>query len=176
MKKTYTIAGIGVCLGKKAGCEVLAETIITGVPAAGTELADSLNLAVQEAVQYTARKALPIVTDTQAPGLGEQTLCTTFREMLEAAPENALLLSHRENGWLAIALTQEDTGFARVEISDGGDGNGGDDFLNFLLSGLEIRYALHLDNRDTLYRFWDAQGERSKDLSCRGVTCAFTEP
>ena len=36
-------------------------------------------------------------------------------------PENALLLSKRETGWLAIALTQEDTGFARVEIADGGE-------------------------------------------------------
>ena len=41
---------------------------------------------------------------------------------------------------------------------------------------LEIRYALHLDERDTLYRFWDAQGQRTKDLSCGGLRCHFTEP
>ena len=72
MKKTYTIAGVGVCLGKNPGCEALAESLITGVSAAGKELADSLNLAVQEALQYTVQKELPILTDTQAPGLGAQ--------------------------------------------------------------------------------------------------------
>ena len=176
MKKTYTVAGIGVCLGKKAGYEALTESVITGVPVAGKALSDSLNLAVQEAMQYTAQKELSIVTDTQAPGLGAQKRCTGFREMLEAAPENALLLSHRENGWLALVLTQEDTGFARVEITDGGEMTDGDDFLKFLLSALEIRYALHLDDRDTLYRFWDARGQRSKEICCGGLNCRFTEP
>jgi len=174
MNKMYTIAGVGVCLGRKAGYEALAEAIITGVPAAGPALADSLKLAIREAMQHTAEKALPIVTDTQAPELGAQTICGSFREMLEKAPEKALLLSRRENGWLAVALTQEETGFARVEITDGeGDG---DDFLSFLLCALEIRYALHLDERDTLYRFWDAQEQRTRDLLCGGVRCRFTEP
>lgn len=176
MKKSYTIAGIGVCLGGKPGCEILAESVITGSSALGAELADSLNLAVQEALRYTGNKNLPVITDTQAPELGEQKICGSFHEMLENAPENVLLISHRENGWLAIALTQEDTGFARVELRDGGKSTGGDDFLNFLMSALEIRYALHLDDRDTLYRFWDAQGERSKEIHCSGVKCIFTEP
>ena len=35
MKKTYTVAGIGVCLGKNPGCEALSESLITGVSAAG---------------------------------------------------------------------------------------------------------------------------------------------
>ena len=176
MKKSYTIAGIGVCLGKKPGYEALAESVITGVPISGEELEDSLSLAVGEAMQHTAGKELTIVTDTRAPGLGGQKLCAGFREMLEAAPEQALLLSKRENGWLAIALTQEDTGFARVEITEGEPNSGCDDFLGFLLCALEIRYALHLDERDTLYRFWDAQGQRTKDLSCGGLRCHFTEP
>ena len=115
MKKTYTIAGIGVCLGKKSGFEALAEAVITGSAIAGKELSDSLNLAVTEAMQFTATKDLCIITDTQAPGLGTQKLCGSFKEMLEAAGENALLLTHRENGWMAVALTQEDRGFARVE-------------------------------------------------------------
>ena len=176
MKKSYTIAGIGVCLGKKAGCEALVEAIITGVPAAGQELADSLSLAVQEATQYTLRKDLCIVTDTQAPGLGEQRICTDLREMLETAPENALLLSHRENGWLAMALTQENTGFAQLEITDDDREADGKGFMDLLLAALEIRFALHLDDRDTLYRFWDAHGERSKDIFCQGIKCTFTEP
>ena len=176
MKKSYTIAGIGVCLGKKPGYEALAESVITGVPISGEELEDSLSLAVGEAMQHTAGKELTIVTDTRAPGLGGQKLCAGFREMLEAAPEQALLLSKRENGWLAIALTQEDTGFARVEITEGEPNSGCDDFLGFLLCALEIRYALHLDERDTLYRFWDAQGQRTRDLSCGGLRCRFTEP
>ena len=177
MKKTYTVAGIGVCLGKNPGCEALAESLITGVSAAGKELADSLNLAVQEALQYTMQKELPILTDTQAPGLGAQKLCTGFREMLELAPENALLLSHRENGWLAMVLTQEDTGFARVEIADSDTtAASGNDFQAFLTAAMEIRYALHLDDRDTLYRFWDAKGQRTKTLSCGGMQCRFTEP
>lgn len=176
MKKTYTIAGVGVCLGKNPGFETLVESIITGSPITGKLLPDSLSLAVQEATQYTARKDLAYLTDAQATQLGDQTVCTEFREMLELAPENALLLSKRETGWLAIALTQEDTGFARVEITEGEQDSGCDDFLNFLLCALEIRYALHLDERDTLYRFWDARGQRTKDLSCGGLRCHFTEP
>lgn len=177
MKKSYTVAGIGVCLGKNPGCEALAESLITGVSAAGKELVDSPNLAVQEALQYTVQKELPILTDTQAPGLGAQKLCTGFREMLDTAPENALLLSHRENGWLAMVLTQEDTGFARVEIADSDTtAASGDDFQAFLTAAMEIRYALHLDDRDTLYRFWDAKGQRTKTLSCGGMQCRFTEP
>lgn len=176
MKKTYTIAGAGVCLGKNPGFEALAESIITGSPIAGEPLSDALSLAVQEATQYTARKNLACLTDTQVTRLGAQKVCADFREMLEQAPENALLLSGRENGWLAIALTQEDTGFARVEITQGEGDRDCDDFLNFLLCALEIRYALHLDERDTLYRFWDAQGQRTKDLSCGGLRCHFTEP
>ena len=176
MKKTYTIAGVGVCLGKNPGFETLVESIITGSPIADKLLPDSLSLAVQEAIQYTARKDLAYLADAQATQLGDQTICTDFREMLELAPENALLLSKRENGWLAIALTQEDTGFARVEITEGEQDSGCDDFRNFLLCALEIRYALHLDERDTLYRFWDAQGQRTKDISCGGLRCHFTEP
>lgn len=98
MKKSYTIAGIGVCLGGKPGYEILAESVITGSSALGAELADSLNLAVQEALRYTGNKNLPVITDTQAPELGEQKICGSFHEMLENAPENVLLLSHRENG------------------------------------------------------------------------------
>ena len=100
MKKTYTIAGVGVCLGKKTGFETLVESIITGSPIAGKLLPDSLSLAVQEATRYTARKDLAYLTDAQAPQLGDQKVCTDFREMLELAPENALLLSKREMaGW-----------------------------------------------------------------------------
>ena len=176
MKKSYTIAGIGVCLGKNPGFEALVESIITGSPIAGKILPDSLSLAVQEATQYTVRKDFAYWTDTQATQLGDQKVCTDFREMLEQAPENALLLSKRENGWLAVALTQEATGFARVEITEGEGDSGCDDFLNFLVCALEIRYALHLDERDTLYRFWDAQGQRTKDLFFGGLRCHFTEP
>ena len=176
MKKSYTIAGIGICLGKKPGFEALAEAVITGSAIAGQERPDSLKLAVQEATQYTSRKKLCILTDTQAPELGEQKLCGSFREMLETAPQEALLLTHREKGWMAIALTREDRGFAQVEITDGGAASDGDDFTAFLLSALEIRYALHLDNRDNLYRFWDATNARSKELSCSGLLCSFTEP
>ena len=171
MKKTYTIAGVGVCLGKNPGFEALAESIITGSPVAGQVLPEALSLAIQEATQDTARKDLPYLTDAHAAQLGAQRVCADFREMLEKAPEEALLLSKRDNGWLAIALTQEDTGFARVEIRDGGESTGGDDFLKFLLSALEIRYALHLDDRDTPYRFWDARGVRSKEISCGSVIC-----
>ncbi len=183
MKKSYTIAGIGVCLGRTPGCEALAESVITGIDIAGKQLPDSLSLAVREALQYTSLKHLSVMTDTTIETgytselePGEQKICGSFREMLENAPENALLLSHRENGWLAIALTQEETGFSRVELCDSSEGSCGDDFLNFLMSALEVRYALHLDNRETPYRFWDAQGERSKEIHCSGVKCIFTEP
>jgi hypothetical protein len=176
MKKSYTIAGIGVCLGKKPGFETLAESIFIGSAIAGQERSDALSLAVQEATRHTASKNLCILTDTQAPGFAEQKLCGSFKEMLEAAPQEALLLTHRENGWMAIALTQEDRGLARVEITQGNPVAEGDDFTSFLLSALEIRYALHLDNRDSLYRFWDATDARSKELDCNGLRCSFTEP
>jgi len=95
MKKSYTVAGIGVCLGKKPGCEAFAESAITGSAIAGKERSDSLNLTVKEAMQYTAMKHLSILTDAQAPELGDQKLCGSFKQMLEAAGENALLLTHR---------------------------------------------------------------------------------
>ena len=177
MKKSYTVAGIGVCLGKKPGFEALAEAAITGSPIAGKERSDSLDLTVREALRYTAVKELPILTDTQAPELGRQTLCGSFKEMLDTAAENALLLTHRENGWLAIALTQEDRGFARVEITEADDTTEVDDFVQFLLSALEIRYALHLnDDASKMYRFWDATAARSKQILCKGLKCSFTEP
>ncbi len=178
MKKTYTIAGIGVCLGKKPGCEVLAEAVITKTPVAGKERTDALALAVREALQGVSQASVYTLTDTRAKDdrLGEQKLCGSFREMLEAAPENALLLSHRENGWLAIALTQADKGYAKVTLTDSNDRTQGDDFLNFLLSAMEIRYAIHLDDRERLYRFWDSADRRSKELAVTGVKCCFTEP
>ena len=177
MKKSYTVAGIGVCLGKKPGCEAFAESAITGSAIAGKERSDSLNLTVKEAMQYTAMKHLSILTDAQAPELGDQKLCGSFKHMLEAAGENALLLTHRENGWMAIALTQEDRGLARVEITDGDEASDGDDFMSFLLSALEVRYALHLHNDESqMYRFWDATGARSKEILCNGLKCYFTEP
>ena len=177
MKKSYTVAGIGVCLGKKPGFEALAEATITGAGITGKERSDALSLAVAEAMRHTEIKNPCILTDTQAPGLGEQKLCGSFPEMLEAAGENALLLTHRENGWMAIALTQEDRGFARVELADGDAAADGDDFMRFLLSALEIRYALHLDDDTSRrYRFWDSTGARSKQIHCSGLTCSFTEP
>ena len=176
MKKSYTIAGIGVCLGKKPGYETLAEACVTGSPAAGKELADSLDQAVREAMQYTALKNLPILTDTRTPGLGEQKVYESFREMLENAPDSALLLSHRENGWVAVALSQEDTGFAQMEITDDGKAESGDGFLQLVISALEIRFALHLDDRDSNYRFWDSARQRSKELHSGGLRFTITEP
>ena len=58
--------------------------------------------------------------------------------MLEKASDAALLLSHRENGWLAVALTQEDRGFASLEISDGGDGEGQDGLMELLDGWMEL--------------------------------------
>ena len=176
MKKSYTIAGIGVCLGKNPGYQAMAEALITGSAIAGKELPDSLTLAVKEAMQYTAQQNLPVLTDTQVPGLENQKLCGSFSQMLEAAPENALLLSRRDNGWMAIALTQEDAGFAKVEITAGDATGDNDAFMSFLLSALEIRYALHLGQQKQLYRFWDATDARSKEISLGGLLCRFTEP
>ena len=183
MKKTYTIAGIGVCLGKVPGCEALAESIIAGTDIAKTQLADSLSLAVREALQYTSQKYLPALTDTamEYSGLGdlvegEPKVCGGLQEMLESASESALLLSHRENGWLAVALTQEDCGFARLEITGEGDGTGNEGLMELLVSALEIRFSLHLDRRDSLYRFWDACEERRKELACGGLRLSLTEP
>lgn len=175
MKKSYTVAGVGVCLGKRPGCEMLAQAAITGQSIPGAELPDSLNLAIREAMQFSDGKELPILTDTPAPGLEGQTLCGSFQEMLEQAPENALLLSHRENGWLAVALTQQERGFARVQITDGAP-EGSDDLRSFLLSAMEIRFALHLDQRDTPYRFWDSASTRSKELRCGGLRCLLSDP
>lgn len=183
MNKSYTIAGIGVCLGKTPGCEALAESVITGTGISKTQLADSLSQAVREALQYTSQKYLCTMTDTMIEEyrlseleLGEQKLCGSFGEMLKTAPENALLLSQRENGWLAIVLTQEDRGFARVEIAEGAEAEEEDCMMNLLLAALEIRYALHLDNRDNLYRFWDAKAGRKKELNCGGLCLMLTEP
>lgn len=183
MKKTYTIVGIGVCLGKVPGCEALAESIIAGTDIAKTQLADSLSLAVREALQYTSQKYLPALTDTamEYSGLGdlvagEPKVCGGLQEMLESASESALLLSHRENGWLAVALTQEDCGFARLEITGEGDGAGNEGLMELLVSALEMRFSLHLDRRDSLYRFWDACEERRKELSSGGLRLSLTEP
>ena len=127
MKKSYTIAGVGVCLGKRPGYEMLAQSAIAGQPIAGAERTDSLELAIREAMQFSDFKELPILTDTLVPELKGQTLCGSFPEMLREAPENALLLSHRENGWLALALTQQEKGFAQVRITD--DAPAGEDDL-----------------------------------------------
>lgn len=183
MKKTYTIAGIGVCLGKVPGCEALAESIIAGTDIAKTQLADSLSLAVREALQYTSQKYLPALTDTTMEYsslgnlvTGEPKVCGSLQEMLESASESALLLSRRENGWLAVALTQEDCGFACLEITGEGDGEGNGGLMELLISALEIRFSLHLDRRDSLYRFWDAREERRKELCCGGLRLTLTEP
>jgi len=183
MNQTYTIAGIGVCLGKTPGLEALAESVIAGTDISKKQLDHSLSLAVGEALQYTSERFLFALTDTplgddsvSALGLGGQKVCTGFREMLENAPEKALLLSHRENGWIAVALTREEKGFACLEITDGDGAGEGDGLMQLLLSALEIRYALHLDNRETLYRFWDAGNERKKELNCDGLRLALTEP
>ena len=183
MKKSYTIAGIGVCLGKTPGSEALAESVIAATDLSKKELANSLALAVKEALQYTSIKSLCTVTDTAIGletaselGLGEQKVCGGFSEMLRIAPENALLLSHRENGWIALALTQEESGFARAEITDGGEAHKGDGLMALILCAMEIRYALHLDNRDTLYRFWDADEARRKELDLDGLFISVTEP
>ncbi len=183
MNKSYTIAGIGVCLGKTPGCEALAESVIAGTDISNKQLADSLSLAVEEALQYTSGAPLCVLTDTAIEdcymselGLGEQRVCGSLREMLEAAPENALLLSHCENGWLAMAFTQEESGFARLEIKDGDGENARDGLMKLLISALEIRYALHLDNRETLYRFWDSENGRNKELNCDGLHLTLTEP
>ncbi len=172
MRKSYTIAGVGVCLGKCLGYEAVAEARITGTPIVGEESANALQLAMREAMQFTLQKNLPIFTDTPIPEAHQ--LCGSFREMVEAAPENALLLHHEKQGWMAFALTQEDKGFARVEISDAEAE--GDGFLPFLLSALEVRFALHFGEQKQLYRFWDAHGERSKELACDGLSFRFTEP
>ncbi|MBQ8448157.1 MAG: hypothetical protein IJX27_04415, partial [Clostridia bacterium] len=183
MNRSYTIAGIGVCLGKTPGAEALAESVIAGTGISKNQLADSLALAVKEALQYTSQKHLYAVTDTAIEGgviselgLGGQKVCGGLCEMLENASENALLLSKRENGWLALALTQEESGFARLDITEGNVANGGDGLMELLISALEIRYALHLDSRETLYRFWDAGSERKKELNCGKLHLALTEP
>ena len=182
MNKSYTIAGIGVCLGKTPGFEALAESIIVGTDISKKQLPNSLPLAVEEALQYTSQKSLCVMTDTALEqcyiselGLGEQKLCGSLREMLETAPENALLLSRCAEGWIAVVLTQEESGFARLEITDGGaeEVNG---LMQLLLCALEMRYTLHLDKRETMYRFWDAKGSRSKKLHCGGLCCTLTEP
>ena len=105
MNRSYTIAGIGVCLGKTPGAEALAESVIAGTGISKNQLADSLALAVKEALQYTSQKHLYAVTDTAIEGgviselgLGGQKVCGGLCEMLENASENALLLSKRENG------------------------------------------------------------------------------
>ena len=175
MKKSYTIAGVGVCLGKRPGYEMLAQSAIVGQPIAGAERTDSLELAIREAMQFSDFKELPILTDTLVPELKGQTLCGSFPEMLREAPENALLLSHRENGWLALALTQQEKGFAQVRITDDAPA-GEDDLRGFILCALEIRFALRLDDRDTPYRFWDSAAERSKQLYCGGLLCDIRDP
>ena len=182
MNQSYTIAGIGACLGKTPGSEALAESVITGIDISKKQHADALSLAVKEALQYTCEKDLFVLTDTaiedsiaRGLGLDVQKVCGTVREMLETAPEKALLLSHRENGWLAIALTAEKNGFARVSITDG-KATDGDVLMQLILSAMEIRYSLHLDNRETLYRFWDAGCERKKELNCGGLRLTLTEP
>ena len=182
MNKSYTIAGIGVCLGKKPGFEALAESIIVGTDISQKEIANSLSLAVKEALQYTSQKQLCVMTDTALEdhsiselGLCGQKTCGSLREMLEAAPENALLLSHRKEGWIAVVLTQEESGLAHLEITDGGKEEE-NDLMQLLLFALEIRYTLHLDKRETMYRFWDAKCGRSKELHCGGLHCTLTEP
>ena len=98
MKKTYTIAGIGVCLGKVPGCEALAESIIAGTDISKTQREDSLTLAVREALQYTSQECLPALTDTTMEYsslgdlvTGEPKVCGSLQEMLESASESALL-------------------------------------------------------------------------------------
>ena len=183
MKKSYTIAGVGACLGKNPGFETLAESLIMGTPIAGKSLPDSLSLAVREALQYTAQTHLTVVTDTLLESdcmhdlaLSDQKVSGSFRGMLEMAPENALLLSKRENGWMAIVLTQEEVGFAQLEIAEGAEAGDGDGFGKLLLSALELRFTLHLDDRDSLYRFWDARNARMKELHCDGLKLTLTEP
>ncbi|MBQ9747513.1 MAG: hypothetical protein IJV98_01900, partial [Clostridia bacterium] len=179
MNKSYTVAGIGVCLGKTPGFEALMEAVIADTDISGKERADALSLAVGEAMQYTSEKAPCVLTDTAIDtelGLGAVRHCTGMCEMLETAPENALLLSHVSGGWIALALTREKSGFARLAVTSG-DGKGEDGgLLPLLLSALEIRYSLHLDDRKTLYRFWDAGHKREKTLTYGGLCLTLSEP
>ncbi len=184
MNKQYTVSGVGVCLGMQPGCEALAESIITAAPIAGKVLPNALELAVQEAMQFTAVKNIPVLTNCalepsqlKALNLGAQQVCTGLSQMLQAAQDNALLLQKQENGWLAIALTREDVGYAQVDITeDSAAAEDKDDFLNFLISAMEIRYALRLGKENVRYRFWDSMEPRSKGLSCAGRSLLFTEP
>ena len=183
MKKSYTIAGIGACLGRIPGCQALAEALIAGTDLSANESADSLSRAVREALQYTSHKHLPTLTDTameydclREHGLGEPRVCGSLREMLELVSGSALLLSHRENGWLAVVLAEEDCGFARLEVTDEYGARGEDGLTELLISALELRFALHLDRRDSLYRFWDAREERSKVLHSEDLRLTLTEP
>lgn len=184
MNKQYTVSGIGVCLGLQPGCEALAESIITASPIAGKVLPNALELAVQEAMQFTAVRSIPVLTDcalepSQLKGLnlGAQQVCADLGQMLQAAQTDALLLHKQENGWLAIALTREDVGYAQVDITEYSAAPcGEEDFLNFLISAMEIRYALRLGKENVRYRFWDSMEQRSKRLSCAGRSLLFTEP
>ena len=131
MKKTYTVAGIGACLGKIPGCEALAESVITGTPVSGKLREDSLALAVREALRFTCVQSMTVLTDTQVEhsamselNLGDQQLCGSFAQMLEKAPDNALLLSclqqqvrgyggkdsKNDNGRSGIHLAGQETG------------------------------------------------------------------
>ena len=65
MNKSYTIAGIGVCLGQTPGLEALVETAIAGTDITKRCLADSLSLAVREALLHTSETNLCVLTDTK---------------------------------------------------------------------------------------------------------------
>lgn len=183
MNKSYTIAGIGVCLGQTPGLEALVETAIAGTDITKRCLADSLSLAVREALLHTSETNLCVLTDTKIEnkhikelGLSEQKICGSFKEMLEAASETALLVSKRENGWIAAVLTQEEKGFANVEITDSGTDETCDGLMQMILAALEIRSTLHLDNCESSYRFWDATDGRKKEVCFDGLCLRLTEP
>lgn len=185
MKKTYTVAGIGVCLGKAAGCKALAESILTGTPISGKAQSNALNQTVKEALRFTSINYIPVLTNAALEhyqltqmNLGGQQTCGSLAEMLEKAGDTALLLSKQENGWMAIALTQEETGLAHVEITSIPKENTAiaEDFLSFLTTTIELRYALHLGPETAMYRFWDSMEPRSKEITCGGCKLLFTEP
>lgn len=186
MQKKFTITGVGICYGQLRSCEDLAEAIITSTPIEGCAPADASYTAISEAMQSYDAKGVSVISNVTLDSdlentfaLKERPLCKSLGQMLEAADDHALLVAGNERGYLAILLTQDDVGFAKLSVN--GEENEETDVVEMLLTiitaALEVRYALCLREAPSpMYRFWDSADKRQTTLHCGTLELVFTEP
>lgn len=191
MSKTYTVSGVGICLGDIIGLEKLIQAMISDAVPNDTPLANSASIAVQEALKYSKSSKLELITDElmfteqlDKFGFSSQVLCNTLSEMLaEADGKNAILLTKSEFGNLAMLFTDDDIGYAKLSFEKSNNDYDeeslpiSDIFLSIITAVTEVRFALKLTEPETeRYLVWDSTKKREKKLDIDSHIVTVTEP